>query len=69
MSNKGMGKGLDVGHQGAGRADPNALEEEDLASDVAGKNTLQGDDQGNVRNERRATPDLPAARKRPAARR
>ena len=69
MTNKGMGKGLNVGHQGVGRASPNALDEEDLASDVAGKNKLQGDDQANVRNQRRSPPDTPAARNMPGRRR
>jgi hypothetical protein len=57
---KGMGKGRNVGHQGIGRAGPNAPDESDIANEVQGKNTLQGNDQKNVRNERRAYPDQPA---------
>lgn len=34
--------------------------EEDLAQDVMGKNTLQGDDQLNVHNERQAVPGVKA---------
>jgi hypothetical protein len=64
MTNKGMGKRRTVGHQTAGRADPNSLDENDIASDVAGKNKLQGDDQKHVRNQRRAYPDQPAAKRR-----
>ncbi len=33
------------------------LSETDLASDIMGRNELQGDDQANVRNERQAVPD------------
>ncbi len=69
MTNKGMGKGLNVGHQGTGRASPNAPDEEDIASDTAGKNKLQGDDQANVRNQRRSAPDTPARRKMSGRRR
>lgn len=31
--------------------------EADYANDIMGRNALQGDDQANVRNERRAVPD------------
>ncbi|MBJ3776374.1 hypothetical protein [Acuticoccus mangrovi] len=33
------------------------LSETDLASDIMGRNALQGDDQRNVHNERHAVPD------------
>lgn len=41
--------------RGLGRA--NDLRETDLANQKAGKNSLQGDDQLSVRNERHAEPD------------
>lgn len=34
------------------------LTRSDLAADEMGDNSLQGDDQGNVRNERHAVPDV-----------
>ena len=34
------------------------LTRSDLASDEMGRNSLQGDDQANVRNERQAVPDV-----------
>ena len=34
------------------------LTEADLAQDKMGDNSLQGDDQANVRNQRRAVPDV-----------
>lgn len=34
--------------------------EADLAQEQMGKNSLQGDDQSNVHNERRAVPDMKA---------
>ncbi len=41
--------------------DPKNLRERDLASDVQGKNRLQGDDQESVRNERRSVPQVGGA--------
>lgn len=35
----------------------NTLTDTDIASDKMGKNRLQGDNQANVRNQRRAVPD------------
>ena len=34
------------------------LSETDLAQDRMGRNSLQGDDQDNVRNQRKAVPDV-----------
>jgi hypothetical protein len=34
------------------------LTQSDLSQDIMGRNKLQGDDQENVRNERRAVPDV-----------
>lgn len=34
------------------------LSETDLAQDKMGRNSLQGDDQTNVRNQRKAVPDV-----------
>ncbi len=42
----------------ASRAAPQPLDETELASDRMGNNRLQGDDQGNVHNERRAVADV-----------
>ncbi|HEX2216826.1 MAG TPA: hypothetical protein VHG27_09085 [Xanthobacteraceae bacterium] len=67
MPRKGMGKGLNGGHQGVGAPDPKGLDEEDLASEVQGRNKLQGNDQTQVRNQRRSAPDTPAPRKRPSS--
>jgi hypothetical protein len=36
----------------------NSLSETDLAQDKMGRNSLQGDDQSSVRNERQAVPDV-----------
>lgn len=36
---------------------PRKLTEDDLAQDKMGDNNLQGNDQGNVRNQRHAVPD------------
>ncbi|MCO6389355.1 hypothetical protein [Aliihoeflea sp. 40Bstr573] len=38
--------------------DTRRLTETDLASERMGRNKLQGDDQANVQNERRAVPDV-----------
>ncbi|MDF1607513.1 hypothetical protein PZ897_04935 [Hoeflea sp. YIM 152468] len=37
---------------------PDRLTESDLAQDEMGDNSLQGDDQANVRNQRHAVPDV-----------
>lgn len=55
-SKHGMGSGRVQGHQTAGSADPDTLDETDLASDIHGANGLQGNDQSSVRNERQAQP-------------
>ena len=34
------------------------LTRSDIASDEMGRNSLQGDDQANIRNERQAVPDV-----------
>jgi hypothetical protein len=62
MANKGMGTGMNGGHQGIG-ADPDAADETDISSDVQGRNSLQGDDQVNVHNQRQRYPDQPAPRR------
>jgi hypothetical protein len=36
---------------------PKVRDESDLGSDIQGNNALQGDDQGNRRNQRQTTPD------------
>lgn len=38
--------------------DAHEITEEDLAQDEMGRNSLQGDDQSSVRNERRAVPGV-----------
>ncbi len=41
-----------------GMQDARSITETDLAQDEMGKNSLQGDDQSRVRNERRAVPEV-----------
>ena len=41
------------------------LRQRDIASDVQGRNKLQGDDQGSVRNQRREQPKVGGASGRP----
>lgn len=65
-SHKGqMGTGHVVGHQNAGTADPNTLDEGDLAQDIMGSNKLQGADQSRFRNERQAVPGSQDLRNQP----
>lgn len=42
----------------ADNKDTRTLTESDLASERMGRNNLQGDNQSNVHNERRAVPDV-----------
>ena len=42
------------------------LRQRDLASDIQGRNKLQGDDQESVRNQRREQPKVGGASGRPA---
>jgi hypothetical protein len=53
-SHKGMGLGNKGGHQTAGQAAPDTLDEHVLAEDIAGKNRLHGNDQQKRHNERQA---------------
>jgi hypothetical protein len=39
------------------RTETKITDESDLGSDIQGKNSLQGDDQANRRNQRQTTPD------------
>jgi hypothetical protein len=57
-ADKGMGN-VSPGQHGAKHAGPEAeeLTETDLAEDKTGNNQLQGNDQGNVHNQRHAQPD------------
>ena len=55
-ADQGMGAGA-TGQQGAkggGSADPSTLSESDLASDIKGNNSLQGDHALSVQDERKA---------------
>lgn len=57
MSNKTMGGGANAQHgaRTAGKLDPEAETDEfDLASDIKGNNSLQGEDQEHARSERQA---------------
>jgi hypothetical protein len=53
----GMGRGKTEAHQGETRTERAITDESELGSDIQGRNKLQGDDQKNVRNERRTMPD------------
>lgn len=58
MSNAGKSIGgranAQHGAKGAGSAEPGTLDEFDLASDLKGKNSLQGEDQRRHRSQREA---------------
>jgi hypothetical protein len=56
---KAIGGGANAQHgaKGAGKSDPEAFDEFDLASDIKGKNSLQGNDQGRAPSERQAQAD------------
>jgi hypothetical protein len=49
-SHKGMGEKR--GSQFVGETSPEAFDQDDLASDIKGRNSLQGNDQGRVHSER-----------------
>src|SRR5690349_11874892 len=55
-SNKKMGGGANPGpngHQFVGQENPDeAFDEDDIASEIKGRNSLQGNDQGRVHDER-----------------
>lgn len=55
-SHKGMGS--KNGHQHVGETSPEAFDQDDMASEMKGRNSLQGNDQRNVRNQREAVPDV-----------
>jgi hypothetical protein len=44
-------------HPAGSRTETKITDESDLGSDIQGKNSLQGDDQSNRRNQRQTTPD------------
>jgi hypothetical protein len=53
-----MGSG-EAGEKTAGPTDPDtAFDQDDIASEIHGRNSLQGADQDRVPNERRAVPDV-----------
>ena len=49
-SHKGMGAKTGVEH--VGDTSPDAFDADDMASEIKGRNSLQGNDQSNVHNER-----------------
>lgn len=53
---KSMGGGANAQHgaKGAGKGNPEAFDEFDLAAELKGKNSLHGEDQGRHNNERQA---------------
>jgi hypothetical protein len=53
----GMARGKTEPRQGETRTERAITDESELGSDIQGRNKLQGDDQRNVRNERRTMPD------------
>ncbi|MYZ48803.1 hypothetical protein [Propylenella binzhouense] len=54
-SHRGMG--TKKGTEFVGDTSPEALDQDDLASDIHGRNSLQGNDQSRVHNEREAVAD------------
>jgi hypothetical protein len=62
---KGMGGGAVVGHPNLGTTDPNLIDEDDLANHMKGNNSLQGNDQGRVRNQRLTMPGAQDLRNQP----
>ena len=54
-SHKGMGS--KNGHQHVGDTSPEAFDQDDIASDIKGRNSLQGNDQVRVHNQRVDVPD------------
>ena len=56
---KSMGGGANSQHgaKGAGKSDPEAFDEYDLAAELKGRNSLHGEDQRRNRNERQAQAD------------
>lgn len=54
-SHKGMGVKTGVEH--VGDTPPDATDRDDFADEIHGRNSLQGNDQNRVRNERQAVPD------------
>ncbi len=52
---KGMGRKLGVEH--VGDTPPDAFDRDDIASEIQGRNSLKGNDQARVRNERRTLPE------------
>lgn len=54
-SHKGMGS--KTGVQFVGDTSPDAFDQDDIASVIKGRNSLQGNDQGRVHNERQVLPD------------
>ena len=51
-SHRGMGAKTGIEH--VGDTSPDALDEDDFASEIKGRNSLQGEDQSRSRNERLA---------------
>jgi hypothetical protein len=54
-SHKGMGAKTGIEH--VGDTSPDALDEDDFASEIKGRNSLQGEDQGRVHNQRTTLPN------------
>ncbi len=54
-SHRGMGEKTGVEHVGA--TSPEALDEDDFANEIKGRNSLQGEDQGRVHNQRTTVPE------------
>ena len=49
-SHKGMG--AKTGHQHVGETSPEAFDQDDFANEIKGRNSLQGNDQSRVHNQR-----------------
>jgi hypothetical protein len=54
-SHKGMGTKGGVEH--VGETSPDAFDQDDIANEIKGRNSLQGNDQGRNHNQRQSLPD------------
>jgi len=62
---KGMGDGSVVGHPFTGPVGTDALDEDDLASEIKGRNSLQGNDQRKTHDQRLTNPGAQDLRNKP----
>jgi hypothetical protein len=60
----GMGMGGKRGSENPGRAEPDTLDEADMANNIHGNNRLQGQDQKRARNQRQEQAHAGVSRQR-----